>query len=131
MGHRHRGHYHQRPLDQLPEVVLLGDLHRDGLGMHHGDPPDRGCPHACRLCMAAGRRYHLHHRRRDLRTETADLQLKAQKFRLPRDLPSLRHGRKLLPLHDDVWICGSRVIFLHTLISKQFFCEHDQVTDWL
>lgn len=65
------------PLDQLPEVVLLRDLHRDGLGMHHGDPPDRCRSHTCRFHMASRRRHHLYHRRCDLRAETADLQLEA------------------------------------------------------
>ena len=65
------------PLDQLPEVVLLRDLYCDGLGMHHGNPPDRGSTHTSGLCMAARRRHHLYHRRCDLRAETADLQLEA------------------------------------------------------
>ena len=74
-------------------------------------PSDRRSPDSCRFRLAPRRRDHLHDRRRDLRSETADLQLKAQKLRLPRDLPPLRHGRKLLPLHDDVRICGSCIKF--------------------
>lgn len=113
LGHRDRGNHHQRPLDQLPEVVLLRDLYRDGLGVRHGDPSDSRSPDSCRFRLAPRRRDHLHDRRRDLRSETADLQFKAQKLRLPRDLSPLRHGRKLLPLHDDVRICGSCIKFFY------------------
>ncbi len=62
-GHRDRRNHHQRPLDQLPEVVLLRDLYRDGLGVRHGDPSDRRSPDSCRFRLAPRRRDHLHDRR--------------------------------------------------------------------
>ena len=48
------------------------------------------------LRLAAGRRHHLYGGRRHLRPEAADLQRPAQEFRLPRNLPPVRHGRKHL-----------------------------------
>ena len=65
------------PKDGRAALALHGILHRDGLGMHHGDPPDRCRSHTCRFHMASRRRHHLYHRRCDLRAETADLQLEA------------------------------------------------------
>ena len=76
-GIRHRGHHHQRPLDQLPEVVFFAGLHRDGLDLCAGLPADRAGTSEKRLSLAADRRAYLHGGRHYLRTETADFQCKA------------------------------------------------------
>ena len=67
----------QRALDQLPEVVLLASLHRDGLDLRAGVPSDRTGTSEKRISLAADRRTHLYGWRYYLRIKTADFQCNA------------------------------------------------------
>ncbi len=74
VGHCHRGHPDQGLLDQLPEMGILRLIHRHGLDLRAGVHPDPELHVTGGLWLAAGRRNHLHHRRRDLRSEASTLQ---------------------------------------------------------
>ena len=70
----HHRHDPQRLLDQLPEMAFLRNLYWNGLAVCPGFCTDLPQSAAGRFRMASGRRYYLHYRRCDLRTEASDLQ---------------------------------------------------------
>ena len=77
LGYRDCRDSRQRALDQLPEVVLLASLHRDGLDLRAGVPSDRTGTSEKRISLAADRRTHLYGWRHYLRIKTADFQCNA------------------------------------------------------
>ena len=81
VGHRHRGHPDQGLLDLLPEMGIFRTLHRHGMDLCAGIHPAAQQSRPCRFRMAACRRDHLHHRRRDLRAEASTVQQQTPELR--------------------------------------------------
>ena len=80
---RDRGNHHQRPLDQLPEVVFIRDLYRNGMGVSVCIPGTVSHSFPGSIFVAACRRSDLYCRRCDLCIKTAGVQREAQSVWFP------------------------------------------------
>ena len=93
-------------------IALIGILikafriiYRNGLDLRACIYPDIELYVNGRFPVAIGRRNHLYGWRSDLCAEAAVIQQQTPVFRQPRDLPSVRNGRKRMPLCSDVCFC--------------------------
>ena len=85
-------------LGLLPQVGLFHPVYRNGLDLRACIYPDIELYVNGRFPVAIGWRNHLYGWRSDLCAEAAVIQQQTPVFRQPRDLPSVRNGRKRMHL---------------------------------
>ena len=104
-GRNHR----ESLLDHLPEVVFFAGLHRDGLDLCAGLPADRAGTSEKRLSLAADRAGFIYTAGGIIYALKLPIFNAKHKISVRMRFPSVCHGRKPVPLCDDVRICSIRV----------------------